>query len=162
MKKLILSIFLFTLMTLTKSTFAAPAQNLLLNGDFHFQSFGNSRSADRNEYKSGSVPFWDQANYADAEVYRAPRNGVFTPQFPVDGVVVLHPGKSLWQFSLLSETQLDNGDAVSLSVFGHQTKPGSLKATIYQMRLDNAPGEWSPTDFGQNDKRTFPKHARGD
>lgn len=149
-------------MTISKSTFAAPAHNLLLNGGFHFQSFGNSRSADRNEYKSGSVPFWDQASYGDVEVYRAPRNNVFTPQFPVDGVVVLHPGKSLWQFSLLSETQLDNEDPVSLSVFGYQSKPHSLKATIYQMRLDNAPGEWSPADFGQNDKRTFPKHARGE
>ena len=148
-------------MTLTKNTFAAPAQNLLLNGGFHFQSFGNSRSADRDEFKSGSVPFWEEENYGDAEVYRAPRNGVFTPQFPVDGVVVLHPGKSIWQFALLSETQLDNGDPVSLSVFGHQSKPDSLKATIYQMRLDNAPGEWSPADFGQADKRTFPKHARG-
>jgi len=162
MKKFILCIFLFTIMTLTKSTFAASAQNLLLNGDFHFQSFDNSRSGNRNEFKSGSVPFWDQAKYGDAEIYRAPRNGVFTPQFPVDGVVVLHPGKSIWQFSLLSETQLDNGDPVSLSVFGHQSKSDSLKATIYQMRLDNATGEWSPADFGQADKRTFPKHARGE
>lgn len=149
-------------MTLTKSTFAAPAQNLLLNGEFHFQSFDNSRSGNSSEFRSGSVPFWDQAHYADAEVFRAPRNGVFTPQFPVDGVVVLHPGKSLWQFSLLSEMQVDNGDAVSFSVFGHQTKPDSLKATIYQMRLDNAPGEWSPGTFGQSDKRTFPKHGRGE
>lgn len=149
-------------MTLTKSTFAAPAQNLLLNGDFRFQSFDNSRSANRDAFRSGSVPFWDQANYADAEVFRAPRNGVFVPQFPVDGVVVLHPGKSLWQFSLLSEMQLDNGDPVSLSVFGHQAKPDSLKATIYQMRLDNAPGEWSPAKFEQTDKRTFPKHGRGE
>src|SRR5690606_24829954 len=31
-----------------------------------------------------------------------------------------------------------------------------------QMRLDNAPGEWSPGAFGQNDKRTFPRHARGE
>src|SRR5690606_29911055 len=26
----------------------------------------------------------------------------------------------------------------------------------------NASGEWSPADFGQTDKRTFPKHARGE
>jgi len=162
MKKLILAILILTAMTSIKSTFAAANRNLLLNGDFHFQSFDNSRSANRNEYRSGSVPFWEQENYADAEVFRSPRNGAFTPQFAVDGVVILHPGKSLWQFSLLSEMQLDNGDAVSLSVFGHQAKPGSLKATIYQMRLDNASGQWSPADFGQSDKRTFPKHARGE
>jgi len=162
MKKLIVAFFLLTLMAFTKSTFAAANRNLLLNGGFHFQSFDNSRSGERNEYRSGSVPFWEQENYADAEVFRGPRNGVFAPQFAVDGVVVLHPGKSLWQFALLSEMQLDNGDAVSLSVFGHQKKPDSLKATIYQMRLDNAAGEWTPANFGMADKRTFPKHARGE
>jgi len=138
------------------------AQNLLLNSQFSFQSFESSRSARAQEFRSGSVPFWDQENYNDAEVFRAPRNGVFRPRFPVDGVVVVRPGKTLSQFSLLGEMELDNGDAISLSVLGYQTKPGALRATISQMRLDNATGTWSPADFGQNDKRTFPRHARGE
>lgn len=138
------------------------AQNLLLNSQFSFQSFDNSRSGQAQAFRTGSVPFWDQESYGDAEVFRAPRNGAFRPRFPVEGVVVLHPGKTLSQFGLLGEMELDNGDGVSLSVFGYQTKPGALRATISQMRLDNAPGEWSPAEFGQNDKRTFPKHARGE
>jgi hypothetical protein len=30
------------------------------------------------------------------------------------------------------------------------------------MQVDGAPGEWSPTDFGQDDKRTFARCTRGE
>ena len=30
------------------------------------------------------------------------------------------------------------------------------------MRLDSAAGDWSPADFGQSDRRRFPKHSRGE
>jgi hypothetical protein len=137
-------------------------QNLLLNGEFHFQSFDNSRDAKAVEYRSGSIPFWDQENYGDVEVVRAPRVDDFKPRFPVEGVAVLHPGKTLSQFSLLSEMKIGDGDTVSLSAFGFQKKPGSLQASVLQMRADSESGEWSPKDFGQNDARTFPKMARGE
>ncbi len=136
--------------------------NLLLNNEFQFSSFDNSRAGISDSFRTGSVPFWDQENYWDAEVYRAPRVPAFRPQFPVDGVVVVHPGKSIRQFALLSELQLDHGDVVSLSVFGYQSKPDAIRASIAQMQLDNAPGEWSPKEFGQADSRTFPKHSRGE
>jgi hypothetical protein len=137
-------------------------QNLLLNGEFHFQSFDNSRDAKAVEYRSGSIPFWDQENYGDVEVIRAPRVDGFKPRFPVDGVAVLHPGKTLSQFALLSEMKIGDGDVVSLSVLGHQIKPGALQARVSQMRTDSEGGEWSPKDFGQSDVRAFPKMARGE
>lgn len=142
---------------------SASAQvNLLWNGGFHFQAFEAARDAGSTGNRTGSVPYWDQDAYGDAEAFRAPANGVFRPQFPVDGVVVIHPGKSLRQLVLLHEAELDHGDVVSLSVFGHQAKPGALRATLGQMQLDDAPGEWSPAKFGQKDARTFPRHARGE
>ena len=139
-----------------------PMQNLLLNGEFHFQSFANSRDATAVEFRSGSIPFWDQENYGAVEVVRAPRVEVFQPRFLVDGVAVLHPGVTLSQFDLLSEMKIGDGDIVSLSVFGFQKKPGSIAARVFQMRTDSESGEWSPKDFGQTDVRTFPKMARGE
>lgn len=144
---------------------AIPARsesNLLWNGGFHFQAFETSRDGGQNGSRTGSVPYWDQDTYGDAEVLRAPVNGVFRPQFAVDGLVVIHPGKSLRQLVLLHEAQLDHGDIVSLSVFGHQVKPGALRAAVCQMQLDDAAGEWSPAKFGQKDSRSFPRHARGE
>lgn len=136
--------------------------NLLLNPEFQFSSFDNSRSGIKEEFRTGSVPFWDQESYGAAEVYRAPRVAAFRPRFPVEGIVKLRPGETMRQFALLSEMQLDHGDTVSLSVFGYQTKPNALRANIAQMQLDNATGSWSPKDIGQADARTFPKHARGE
>jgi hypothetical protein len=80
----------------------------------------------------------------------------------VENVVVIHPGKSLHQFSLLSEMGLDCGEHVSLSVFGHQAKPKSLRAAIRMMRLDSDEGNLSPKEYGLADARTFPKHSRGE
>lgn len=136
--------------------------NLLWNGGFHFQAFETSRDDGQSGHRTGSVPYWDQEAYGDAEAIRAPANAVFRPQFAVDGVVMLHPGKSLRQLILLHEAQLDHGDVVSLSVFGHQAKPGALRAAVCQMQLDDAAGEWTPAKFGQKDSRTFPRHARGE
>jgi hypothetical protein len=161
--------FLFAAAFAIASTIVAHAQatnpsmqNLLLNGEFYFQSFDNSRDAKAAEFRSGSIPFWDQENYGDVEVIRAPRVDNFKPRFPADGVAVLHPGKTLSQFSLLSEMKIGDGDIVALSVFGFQKKPGSVAARVSQMRTDSEAGEWSPKDFGQADARTFPKMARGE
>lgn len=140
----------------------AVSLNLLLNPGFAFHSFSNSRTAGHESYRAGSVPCWDQAAYGDAEAWRSTRVKDFRPQFPVDGVVVIRPGKSFSQFALLAEPGLDHGDHVSLSVFGHQTGPDSLEASLHCMRLDSTAGEWSPADFGQDDKRKFPRHSRGE
>lgn len=141
---------------------AAPRHNLLVNSAFNFHAFENSRQGEPSAGKSGSVPCWDQAVYGDCEVFRAPGVSQFQPRFPVEGIVVIHPGKSLSQFVLLSEVALDPGDHVSLSVYGYQTSPQALQASVLMMQVDGAAGEWSPGDFGQDDKRVFSRCARGE
>lgn len=137
-------------------------RNLLLNPELGFHSFANSRTASAVSYRSGSVACWNQDAYGDAEGYRAPRVPGFRTRVPVEGAVVIHPGKRFYQFSLLSELGLDHGDRVSLSVYGHQKDAGSLEGAIHLMRLDSATGDWSPADYGQSDKRRFPRHSRGE
>ncbi len=141
---------------------AQTATNLLLNPALNFHSFDNSRAGTAAEYKAGAIACWDQAAYGDAEAYRAARQTALHTSFAVDNVVVIHPGKSLHQFALLAELGLDGGEPVSLSVFGHQARPKSLRAAIRMMKLDSEAGEWSPKDFGLSDERTFPKHSRGE
>lgn len=137
-------------------------RNLLLNSDLGFHSFANSRTGTANSYRSGSVAGWNQDAYGEAEGYRGPRVAGFRTRIPVEGAVVLHPGKRFYQFSLLSEMGLDHGDHVSLSVYGHQATPGGLEGGVHLMRLDSATGDWSPADFGQADKRRFPRYSRGE
>ncbi len=153
---------LCTLLFLTTSAQAQTATNLLLNPTLEFISFDNSRTGAGVEHHSSSIAGWEQAAYGDAEAWRAARQTAFRTPFMVDNAVLLHPGKSLHQFALLSELGLDGNEAVSLSVYGHQGAPQSLQAAIRMMRLDSENGEWSPKDFGLADARTFPKHSRGE
>lgn len=141
---------------------AQTAGNLLLNPAFNFHSFDNSRTGAAPEFSAGSIACWDQSKYGDAEAFRATRQTAFRPSFAVDNVVVIHPGKSLQQFALLAEMGLDGNEHVSLSVFGHQARPKSLRAAIRMMKLDSEEGSWSPKDFGFSDARVFPKHSRGE
>lgn len=157
---------LVSLMGAVAALAAAPAEpgrvNLLVNAAFNFHAFENSRRGEPTAGKSGAVPGWDQEAYRDCEVWRAPGVAAFRPGFPVEGVVVIHPGKRLSQFILLAEAGLDPGERVSLSVFGHQAAPDALRASILSMQVDGAAGEWSPGDSGQADKRTFVRAARGE
>lgn len=157
-----LAVRLAALALVAATASAQTATNLLLNPALNFHSFDNSRSGQGAEFKAGAIACWDQEAYGDAEAYRATRQTEFRPSFAVDNVVVIHPGKSLHQFSLLAELGLDGAEHVSLSVFGHQKKPKSLRAAIHMMRLDSEEGTWSPKDFGLADARTFPKHSRGE
>ncbi len=145
-----------------KVTASTASQNLLVNGEFNFHSFENSRYGDATSGKSGSVAGWDQFAYGDCEVFRAPSVTQFKPRFPIEGIVVIHPGKTLSQFVLLSEVALDPGEQVSLSVYGYQTSSQALQASLMMMQVDGAVGEWSPADFGQSDRRTFARCARGE
>ena len=161
-----LFLLLFVLLLLVPAALPAAdlsgPRNLLLNPELGFHSFANSRSATAASYRSGSVACWNEDTYGEAEAYRGPRVPGFRTRIPVDGAVVIHPGKRFYQFSLLSEMGLDHGDRVSLSVFGHQKEPDSLETAIHLMRLDSATGDWSPADYGQSDKRRFPRHSRGE
>jgi hypothetical protein len=135
----------------------APRTNLLLNPEFRFHAFDNSRDGNARSYCSGSVPCWNQDAYGDAAVWRATRTTALRPRFPVESVVRIGPGKRLYQFSLLSDMGLDHGDRVSFSIFGRQATPDALGASVHLMRLDSQSGEWTAPD-----NRTFPKHARGE
>ena len=149
-------------LVIAASAFAQSPSNLLLNPAFNFHSFDNSREGKAAEYRSASIACWDQTTFGDAEAYRNARQTALHTSFAVDNVVVIHPGKSIKQFALLAELDLDGNEHVSLSVFGHQAKPKSLSAAIRMMRLDSEEGSWSPKDFGFSDERTFPKHSRGE
>lgn len=98
----------------TDVTASTASQNLLVNGEFNFHSFESSR-------------------YGDCEVFRAPSVKQFQPRFPIEGIVVIHPGKTLSQFVLLSEVALDPGEPVSLSVYGYQTSSQALQASLMMM-----------------------------
>ncbi len=135
-----------------------PSGNLLLNPGFGFHCFENSRKGTTDSAHSGAVACWNQEAYGDAEVFRAPRVKNFRTAFPVENIVVIHPGKRFYQFSLLAETGLDHGDHVSLSVHGFQTAKDTLQAAVHLMRVDSQSGEWS----APNDARVFPKHSRGE
>lgn len=139
-----------------------PESNLLLNPTLDFHCIENSRTGSSGEFKSGAVPCWNQTSYGNVEAVRATRQSVFRTSFPVANVAVIHPGKSLHQFSLLCEMGVDGGEQVSLSVYGHQKQPDSLHASVQMMGLDSDTGIWSPKDFGGTDARSFPKHSRGE
>jgi hypothetical protein len=131
--------------------------NLLVNPAFRFHAFTNSREGKAASYTSGEIACWNQDAYGGAEVCRAARTAAFRPRFPVENLVVIHPGKRLYQFSLLVDMGLDHGDRVSFSVYGHQAAADSLSASLHLVRLDSQAGEWTAPD-----RRTFPKHSRGE
>ena len=158
---LLLLLLLLVPAALPAADMSSP-RNLLLNPDLGFHAFTNSRTGTATSYRSGSIACWNQDAYGDAEGYRGPRVPGFRTRVPVDAAVVIHPGKRFYQFSLLSDMGLDHGDHVSLSVYGHQKDAGSLECAVHLMRLDSATGDWSPADFGQADKRRFPRHSRGE
>jgi len=138
------------------------SENLLLNASFRFLSLESSRCGEPQTFRSGAIPFWDQDGYGDAEVFRGPGNPVARTTIPVDGVVVLHPGKSIRQFQTLSEMGMDPGDSVTVTVKGHQTGPRGVRAIVRLMQVDNESGGWTPADFGQSDTRKFPQSSRGE
>ncbi|MGE0760648.1 MAG: hypothetical protein AB7O38_26790, partial [Pirellulaceae bacterium] len=141
---------------------AAAGVNLLLNPGFQFHSFANSRRGEPLAWQSGSVPYWDQDAYGDCQVCRAGRVTEFRPQWAVDGVVRIRPGKRLSQFLVLAEAGLDPGDHVSLSVSGHQSTPQALMVYAANMRVDVAEGQWSPAAFGMSESGPYDRCARGE
>lgn len=136
---------------------AADRVNLLVNPAFRFHAFTNSREGKPASYSSGAIAGWNQDAYGSAEVSRATRTEALHTRFAVENVVVIHPGKRLYQFGLLADMGLDHGDRVSFSIFGHQTAADTLSASVHLMRLDSQAGQWTAPD-----RRTFPKHARGE
>ena len=142
---------------------APSAMNLLLNPTFEFHAFENHRLGRRVSHTSHNVAFWNCAEWGDVTVVRESHVGAaIRPALSARNMVSIAPGKKLWQFFTLPEATLAHGERVSLHVFGHQAKAGALAARVLMMKLDSEDGTWSPKDFGRGDKRTFPRHARGE
>jgi hypothetical protein len=137
--------------------------NLLLNPDFDFHSFINHRDGRAVSFSSGNVAFWNTDSWGDIEVMRESHIAdSVRPKSSVQNIVAIRPGKKIWQFFTLPEAGLAHGEKISLVVSGYQPKGNMLKAKIKLMKLDSEDGTWSPGDFGMRDKRTFPKHSRGE
>ena len=137
--------------------------NLLLNPRLEFHSFTNHRDGRAVSYESGSVAFWQTDAWGDITVMReshAPAD--VRPDFSTGNLVRIQPGKRFWQFFTLPEAGLAPGDVLSLSVHGWQPQAGALRATVKLMKLDSEDGEWTPSEFGMADTRTFPRHSRGE
>jgi hypothetical protein len=145
------------------ATHLSAAQNLFLNPKFDFHAFGNHRHGKPISYQSHNAAFWNTDNWQDITVMReshVPEK--MRPDFTVANMLQIMPGKKIKQFSTLPQMGLGHGDHVSLSVYGYQSAPKALKASIKLMKIDSEDGEWKPSDFGMQDKRSFPKHSRGE
>jgi hypothetical protein len=141
----------------------AQKQNLLLNSQFDFHAFDNHRLGRSTSFKANNVAFWNSDGSQNVTVYRESHiDRKYLPAFSVKNAVEISPGKKLWQFFTLPEAALAHGDKISLSVYGWQPSPGALKAEIKLMKLDSEDGTWKPSNFGMYDKRSFPKHSRGE
>ncbi len=141
----------------------APVMNLLLNPTFEFHSFINHRLGRAVSYESHNVAFWNCAKWGDLTVMRESHAPVdVRPPFCARNLVRIKPGKKMWQFFTLPEAGLAHGERVSLHAFGFQKKPDALRARVLVMKLDSEDGTWRPADFGMRDKRTFPRHSRGE
>lgn len=137
--------------------------NLLQNPDFDFHSFVNHRDGNPNSFTSNNVAFWNTDAWKDITVTReAHVDPKFRPSSSVHNMVSIAPGKKISQFFTIPEASLAHGDKISLSADGYQDKPGALKASIKILKLDSEDGTWTPGDFNFADKRTFPKHSRGE
>jgi hypothetical protein len=139
------------------------SKNLLLNSSFDFHSFINHREGKAVSYTSHNVAFWNTSSWGDITVVRESHVAdSIRPACSTGNLVEIKPGKKFWQFFTLPEAGLAHGESVELFVNGYQTKGNMLKAKMKLMKLDSEDGEWSPADFGMKDKRSFPKHARGE
>jgi hypothetical protein len=137
--------------------------NLIKNSKFDFHSFVNHRHGKSVSHSAHNIAFWNTKGNKDITVTReahAPANT--RPSFSTHNMVRIAPGKSFYQFATLPELGLAHGEKVSLIVYGYQDIPGGLTAKIKVMKIDSEDGDWIPSEHGMRDKRTFPKHSRGE
>jgi hypothetical protein len=137
--------------------------NLLLNPYFEFHSFSNHREGKANNFSSNNAACWNTGAWGDITVMReAHADPAVRPPYSVHNMVSIAPGKKITQFFTLPEAGLAHGDKISLLIDGWQDKPNALKASVKILKLDSEDGSWTPSEVGCTDKRTFPKHSRGE
>jgi hypothetical protein len=144
---------------LVGQSMASDQRNLLANPAFDFHSFINHRDGKAISYSAQNVACWNTDGAGDITVQRSSHidRKLHPPVFFRNGVKI-EPGKRMLQFFTLPEAQLLPGDSVSLKFYA---TPG-IKGTLRLMKFDSEDGTWSPSDFGMADKRSFPKHSRGE
>ncbi|MEW6358141.1 MAG: SGNH/GDSL hydrolase family protein [Planctomycetota bacterium] len=163
MRKLRLALLLASFSVSLTAQEEKPSMNLLLNPSFEFHTFLNHREGKAESFRSHNVAFWNTDAWGDVTVTRESHvDATIRPPFTTRNMVSIAPGKRMWQFFTLPEAGLGHGDRVSLMAYGNQSKPGALRASVKLMKLDSEDGTWTPADFGYADKRTFPKHSRGE
>ena len=143
--------------------FGCFGQNLLQNPTFEFHSFANHRHGKSISFSSNSVAFWHHDAFGDITVTREAHVAANKrPAYSVQNIVSIVPGKSFHQVIPLCEAGLSHNDTLSLAVSGWQSAPKGAVATVELLKIDSEDGTWTPGAFGYSDKRTFPKHARGE
>ena len=161
MLRLLLPCLLLALLVSLTAEAQTP-MNLLVNPQFDFHCFDNSRNAQARVWSAGYVACWNSEAYGDITVTTAPHVDGIKLQVFTRNIVAVKPGKHLYQIVFLPEAQLRHGDQVSLSVCGQQKAPDSLRAAVHVLKIDSQTGTWKPSDFGMADTREFPKHSRGE
>ncbi len=144
---------------LARQAMASDMRNLLLNSAFDFHSFVNHREGKAVSYSARNVACWNTDGSEDITVLRSshiPAN-LHPPVFFRNGVKI-EPGKRIYQFFTLPEAQLIPGDAISMKFYA---TPG-IRGALRLLKFDSEDGTWSPGDLGLADKRSFPKHSRGE
>ena len=122
-----LTIITITLCTLALSTAAqelTQPMNLLANPTFEFHAFTNHRDGKAISYESHNVAFWNTDAWGDITVRRESHvAGDLRPAFSTHNMVLIAPGKRLYQFLTLPEAGLAPGEHISLHVYANQAAP---------------------------------------
>ncbi len=134
-------------------------RNLLVNPEFDFHSYVNHRDGKAISFVARNAAGWNTDGPADVAYMRESHiPQPILPPLAVRNGVKIEAGKRIYQFFTLPEARLVPGNRISLTFWG---TPG-VKASIKQLKFDSETGTWSPGEFGFADKRTFPKHSRGE
>ena len=81
------------------------SENLLLNPAFSFHSFINHRDGKAISWNAHTVAFWQHENYGDITVTRESHLASGErPDYSVQNIVSIAPGKSFSQFILLPKS----------------------------------------------------------
>ena len=130
-------------------------QNLLCNPTFGF------RSSEPSTGKSHNVTCWNTEGWGDITAVENPE-WIDDDTVGTGHWVQIRPGKSFWQFAALPDLGVSNGATLSLAANGFQLAEEALQARVCCLSIESEDGEWTPTDWGMSDKRTFAKQGRGE
>ena len=130
-------------------------RNLLANPEFQYLPPSPSTSS-----PGLYLACWNTKKRGDIEVF--PMKEGFGKKAPGNSVLI-HPGKSFWQFRPLCEIGNNlKGRTLRLAANIRQKEPSSVRIRLSLMGPESSDGTWSPAEFGLEDKHTFFRHGRGE